>query len=86
MTDFCFAWPDELKEMHRVYCRALYRMKNLEAYIERVTPYEFDAVMDELEQVKEQVQVLAIRFEQARRKWEWANLSPCMAQSRETAE
>lgn len=78
MTDFCFAWPDELKEMHRVYYRALCRMKNLEAYIERVTPYEFDAVMDELEQAQKQVQALAIQFEKARRAWDWANRPPCM--------
>lgn len=71
MSDFgfCQAWPEELKELSRAHYRAVCRMKNLEAYIERVSPHEFDTVMDELERAREEVLTLALSFEQALRKW-----------------
>ena len=84
MPDFCLAWPDEVKALSRAHYRAVCRMKNLEAYIERVSPYEFDAVMDVLEQAHEQVQALAIQFEKARWAWEWRDYPK--ARNRETAE
>lgn len=75
MSDYsyCEAWPDELKELNRKRYRAICRVRNLEASIKRVSPYEFDAVMDELEQAQEQVQALAIQFDKARWAWEWRN-------------
>lgn len=43
MSDFGFvpAWPDELKELNRKYYWAQQRVRNLEAYIERVDPDDF---------------------------------------------
>ena len=71
MFEFVSAWPDEVKALNRARYRAICRMRNLEASIERVSPHEFDGMMDELEQAQEEVQALSIKFDNARRAWEW---------------
>lgn len=63
--DYCPEWPEEIKVLYRSRYRAVCRMKNLEAYIERVTPREFDAVMDELENAREEVQTISMQFRKA---------------------
>ncbi len=84
MNDFCLTWPEELKELNRKHYRAVCKMRNLEAYIEQVSPYEFDAVMDELEQVRDQVQAFALEFEKAYRRWANADIARITTRSRET--
>lgn len=72
MPDFgyCEAWPEELKELSRRQYRACQRVRNLEAYITRVDPEEFDTVMAELENARSVAISTGIEF--ARRNWLWA--------------
>ncbi len=49
---YCEAWPDEMKALSRTIYREEQRVRNLEAYIARVDPDEFDEVMAELENAK----------------------------------
>lgn len=75
MPDFSYvpAWPDELKELHSNYYRAWQRVRNLEAYVERVDPDGFYDVMSELEQAQKELHRAADVFEYAQRKWNYEN-------------
>lgn len=76
MADFgyCQAWPEELKELNRAHYRACCRARNLESYIERVSPDEFYSVMAELEKAREEVYATGKAFETAEQKWAFADI------------
>lgn len=66
---YCEAWPDEMKELSRKHYRALQRIRNLEAYITRVDPDEFDAVMADLENAKAEAINAGAAFTRCNLKW-----------------
>ena len=64
MDDFgyCDAWPDELKRANNRRMRAVYRLQNLQNYIKRADPAEFDSVMEQLEAAYDEVHDSAMEF------------------------
>lgn len=50
---YCEDWTDEMKALSRVIYREEQRIRNLNAYITRVDPDEFDEVMAELERAED---------------------------------
>lgn len=72
MSDFGFvpAWPDELKELNRKYYWAQQRVRNLEAYIERVDPDDFYVTMTDLEQAQKNLYRIAEAFRKASVAWD----------------
>lgn len=73
MEDFgyCQAWPDELKDLSRRHYRAVCRVRCLEAAITRTDPSDFDALMDQLEEVQQEVYTLAADFRKAKYAFDW---------------
>lgn len=66
---YCEAWPDEMKELSRTIYREEQRVRNLEAYIARVDPDEFDAVMADLENAKATLRNATIAFTRCNYHW-----------------
>lgn len=55
MTNWCEAWPEELKEAeHRRY-RAECKLRCLTASLDRVDPAEFDSIMVQIEVTREEL-------------------------------
>lgn len=55
MTDWCAAWPDELKEAERRRYRAECKLRCLTASLDRVDPDGFDDLMQQIEATREEL-------------------------------
>lgn len=59
MGTFDFSWNEGWSEAHkqaeRQRQRLCYKLKMLEAQVERISPDEFDALMDEIEKTKRDI-------------------------------
>ena len=55
MTNWCEAWPEELKEAERRRYRAECKLRCLTASLDRVDPAEFDGVMTQIEATREEL-------------------------------
>lgn len=57
MTNWCEAWPEELKEAERRRYRAECKLRCLTAALDRVDPAEFDSIMAQIEATREELYV-----------------------------
>lgn len=71
---YCAAWPEELKDLSRRHYRLVCRVRNLESAIDRVSPAEFDGVMDQLEAARAEMFKVASAFLTAKWKWDAEDL------------
>lgn len=55
MTNWCEAWPEELKEAERRRYRAECKLRCLTAALDRVDPVEFDSLMAQIEATREEL-------------------------------
>lgn len=55
MTNWCEAWPEELKEAERRRYRAECKLRCLTAALDRVDPAEFDGVMARIEAARDEL-------------------------------
>ena len=55
MTNWCEAWPEELKEAERRRYRAECKLRCLTSALDRVDPVEFDSVMAQIEAAREEL-------------------------------
>lgn len=55
MTNWCEAWPEELKEAERRRYRAACKLRCLTAALDRVDPAEFDGIMAQIEATREEL-------------------------------
>lgn len=55
MTNWCEAWPEELKEAERRRYRAECKLRCLTAALDRVDPAEFDGIMAQIEATREEL-------------------------------
>ena len=67
---YCQAWPDELKDLSRRHYRAVCRVRCLEAALTRIDPSDFDALMDQLEDVRQEAYMLGSAFWRMKYDWE----------------
>lgn len=53
--DYCEAWPPELQEAEKRRFRAECKLRCLESNLDRISPAEFDALMDQIEATQEEL-------------------------------
>ena len=68
--EYCSAWPNELKELARRQYRMACRIRNLEASLDRISPNEFDRVMDQLEAACTEQIIIGEKFRRAQWKYD----------------
>ena len=67
--EYCAAWPPELQEAEWRRYRAVCRLKMLEAQLERISPEEFDQLMEQI--VAAQAEVYEAGNDVLRLKWKF---------------
>lgn len=72
---YCETWPEDLKEARRKWKNLVLRVQNLENYIVRVDPEQFDDVLILLEKAEEEVRAAAIEYQGKRRTWDLQSMT-----------
>ena len=80
--EYCPAWPDGLKELSRRQYRAACRIRNLEASLDRISPNDFDRVMDQLEAARTEQIIISEKFMQAKFKYDGFDPAELIAQEK----
>ncbi len=70
---YSHTWPEDLKALHAQHYRAVLLVENLENYIKRVDPKDFDSVMDQLTAAIADVQKISKMYSERKRQWESEN-------------
>ena len=64
--EYCAAWPPELKEAEQRRYRAVCWLKMLEAQLNRISPEEFDQLMEQIEAAQAEVYEAGLEFTKQR--------------------
>ena len=67
--EFCFGWPQDLKDAEWRRYRAECRVRNLEGALDCTPPEEFDGLMSQIEAARKELIVAGQEVLQARIQW-----------------
>jgi len=61
-SEYCQAWSQEVKDAERRRFRAECKLRCLEANLDRITPVEFDGLMDQIEAAQEELRTAGLNL------------------------